>query len=99
MKALLVVASVLLLCSCAGAPAMNGSIQSSFNGTPYTSGPTNADDPRLRSAQFYMNDDKSPVVRPAAPTPSQFSSVDTVCAANCLAHHYAATYCNEACAR
>jgi hypothetical protein len=99
MKALLTVVSVLLLCSCAGAPVMNGSIQSSFNGTSYTSGPTSADDPRLRSPQFYMNDDKSPAVQPAAPAPFQFGSVDNFCAANCQAHHYSAAYCNQACSR
>jgi hypothetical protein len=78
---------------------MTGSTQSSFNGTTYTSGPTSADDSRLRSPQFYMNDDKSPVVQPAAPAPFQFGSVDNFCAANCQAHHYSASYCNQACSR
>jgi hypothetical protein len=98
MKALFSVVSVLLLCSCAGAPVMNGSMQSSFNGTTYTSGPTSADDPRLRSPQFYMNDDKPPV-QPAAPAPFQFGSVDNFCAASCQSHHYSASYCNQACSR
>ena len=99
MKALLAAVSVLLLCSCAGAPVMNGSMQSSFNGNTYASGPTNAADPRLRSPQFYMNDDQSPAVQPAAPPPFQFGSVDNFCAANCQAHHYSAGYCNQACSR
>jgi hypothetical protein len=51
MKALLSVVAALLLCSCAGAPTMNGSVQSSFNGSTYTSGPTSADDPRFRNPQ------------------------------------------------
>jgi hypothetical protein len=99
MKALLSVVSVLLLCSCAGAPVMTGSMQSSFNGNTYTSGPTSADDPRLRSPQFYMNDDKSPAMQPVAPAPSQFGTVDNFCAANCVARRSPATYCDQACTR
>lgn len=99
MKTLLGIGSILLLCSCAATPVMNGSIQSSFNGTTYTSGPTNANDPRLRSPQFYMNDDKSPVLQPTVPARSQFSSADDLCVANCQAGHYAAAYCNQACSR
>ena len=97
MKALLILVSVTLLCSCAGAPVMSGSIQSSFNGTTYSPGPTSADDPRLRSAQFYMNDDKSVSPPQAAPAPLRFGSVDAFCAASCQAHRYSAAYCNEAC--
>jgi hypothetical protein len=97
MKALFVLVSVLLLCSCAGAPVMSGSVQSSFNGTRYSPGPTSADDPRLRTSQFYMNDDKALPEPQAAPTPLRFGSVDSFCAASCEAHHYSAAYCNNAC--
>ena len=99
MKAMLGAVLVVLLCSCAGAPVMTGSTQSSVNGTTFTSGPTSVDDPRLRSPQFYMNDDNSPVAQRVAPTPFQFGSVDNFCAANCQAHHYSPSYCNQACAR
>lgn len=99
MKALITVVSVLLLCSCAGEPVMNGSVQSSFNGNTYTPGPTTADDPRLGSPQFYMNDDKSPAMQRAAPAPFQFGSVDNFCAANCQTRHYSAAYCTQACSR
>ncbi|HUH93313.1 MAG TPA: hypothetical protein VL742_09235 [Casimicrobiaceae bacterium] len=97
MKALFVLVSVLLLGSCAGAPVMSGSIQSSFNGTTYSPGPTGPDDPRLRASQFYMNDDKSVPEPQAAPSPLRFGSADAVCAASCQARHYSAAYCNDAC--
>ena len=97
MKALSVLVPVLLLCSCAGAPVMSGSVQSSFNGTTYSPGPTSADDPRLRGAQFYMNDDKSAPEPQAASAPLRFGSIDAVCAASCQTHHYSAAYCNDAC--
>jgi len=96
MKALLSAACVLLLCSCAATPLR---FQSSFNGSTFTPAPTNFDDPRYRSPEFYMNDDKSPVVQLVAPMPSQFGSTDNFCAANCQLHHYPAGYCNQACSR
>jgi hypothetical protein len=99
MKALLSIVAVLSLCSCAATPSMNGSVQSSINGTSYTSGPSSADDPRLRSPQFYMNDDKSPAGRQAAPSPQAFGVVDNLCAASCQAHRNSADYCNQACSR
>jgi len=99
MKALFVLVSVLLLCSCAGAPVMSGSVQSSFNGTTYSPGPTSADDPRLRGAQFYMNDDKSVPGPQAAPSALRFGSADPACAASCQARHYSAAYCNDACSQ
>ena len=93
MKALLSVASILFLCSCAGAPML----QTSFNGSTYVSPPTSINDPRMRSAEFYMNDDKSPVDY-AAPPSTQFRPVDNFCAANCQASRHTLDYCGRACA-
>ena len=92
MKALLGVLSVLLLCSCAAAPALHTSV----NGNTYVSGPTSLDDARLRSPQFYMDDDKSPVQR-VAPQPFQLRAIDNFCAANCQASRHSAQYCSQAC--
>lgn len=97
MNWLLTAISVWMLCSCAG--VSGGSIQSSINGTSYTSGPMSADDPRLRSPQFYMDDDKSPVRPSAPPTPFAFGSVDGACSANCQVHDYPTAYCARACSR
>jgi hypothetical protein len=58
-KIFLVVISVLLLCACSTTPVF----ESSINGFSYTPAPTNLNDPRLSSPQFYMDDDKSPVAR------------------------------------
>jgi hypothetical protein len=52
MKSLLALAVALLLCSCASAP----SVHTGFADGAYTSGPTSASDPRLRSARFYMDE-------------------------------------------
>jgi hypothetical protein len=93
MKTLLNVAWVLLLCSCAAAPT----VRTSFNGNSFTSGPTSADDPRLRSPQFYMNDDKPLAAPAAAPQSSQFRAIDNFCAANCQASHQSLEYCNRIC--
>ena len=93
MKTLLSVLSVLLLCSCAVAPSMRTSV----NGNTFTTGPTSVDDPRLRSTQFYMNDDKSPVESAGAPQPFPFRAVDPICAANCQARRHSPEYCNNAC--
>ena len=93
MKTLLAVVSVLLLCSCAGAPML----QTSVNGNSYTSPPTSINDPRMRSAEFYMNDDKSPVEY-AAPPSTQLRPVDNFCAANCQASRHTLDYCSRACA-
>jgi hypothetical protein len=93
MKILLGVLLVLVLCSCAGAPTM----RASFNGNTYTSGPTSVDDARLRSPQFYMNDDGPPLERagPAQSTP--FHAVDGFCAASCQASWHSSEYCSRAC--
>jgi hypothetical protein len=56
MKTLLVAAFILGLSACASSPQMSSVV----NGYKYTSGPTSADDPRLRSPAFYMDDDKLP---------------------------------------
>ena len=94
MRALLLVSSVLLLCACASAPTMT--MHSSFNGYSYTPGPTSADDPRLLSPKFYMDDDK-PIVEPyAAPAISRFHG-DNFCSANCQARGGSADYCYRAC--
>jgi hypothetical protein len=95
MRALFIVASTVLLCSCAG---MSSSIQSSVNGMSYQAGPTSADDPRLRSARFYMDGDDSPSVRSVSPLPFQSGQVDNFCTMNCL-QHYSGRYCNQACSR
>jgi hypothetical protein len=94
MKSLLSVFSILFLCSCAAAP----SLRTSFNGSAYTAGPTSLDDPRLRSQQFYMDDDKSPVGSAAVPQPFQFRAIDNFCAANCRASRHSPEYCDRACA-
>lgn len=54
MKSLLAVATVLLLCSCSSAPQMHAE----FAGMPssYSLGPSSANDPRLRSPRFYMDE-------------------------------------------
>ena len=52
MKSLFCAAAVLLLCSCASAPQ----VQTYMSGVRYSSGPTSANDPRLRSPQFHMDD-------------------------------------------
>ena len=97
MKSLLPAVFVLLLCSCASTPA---TFQTSVNGNSFSPVPTSLDDPRWRSPEFYMNDDKSPVVQHAAPQPAlQFGSVDGYCAANCQLRHLPASYCAQACAR
>ena len=93
MKGLLSIIAMLLLCSCAGAPT----VQSSINGNTYSPGPTSADDPRLRSPAFYMNDDKVPQQHSSAPGSSQFRAVDNFCAANCQTRGGSADYCSRAC--
>jgi hypothetical protein len=92
-KTLLGVLSVLLLCSCAAMPNM----RTSFNGNTYSSGPTSIDDPRLRSPQFYMNDDGQPVERAELPQPFQFHAIDGFCVASCQASHRSPEYCGRAC--
>ena len=92
MKILSGVASILLLCSCAGAPIL----QTSVNGNTYVSPPTSISDPRMRSAEFYMNDDK-PLVEYAPQPSSQFRPVDNFCAASCQARQHTWDYCNRAC--
>ena len=52
MKSLLALAAVSLLCSCASVPQMHVE----YSGTPYRLGPTSADDPRVRSPRFYMDE-------------------------------------------
>ena len=52
MKSLLAIAAISLLCSCASAPQLH----TSFAGAPYATGPTSANDPRLRDKRFYMDD-------------------------------------------
>jgi hypothetical protein len=93
MKTLLSVLSLLLLCSCAAAPTLHTSV----NGNTFASGPTSIDDPRLRSPQFYMDDDKSPVPQTGSPPQFQFRATDNFCAANCQASRNSAAYCNSAC--
>jgi hypothetical protein len=93
MKALPGLLSVLLLCSCATAPM----VTTSFNGNTYASGPTSVDDPRLRSAQFYMNDDGPPVAGPAPAQPYRFRGVDAFCAADCQANRHSPESCARAC--
>jgi hypothetical protein len=93
MKTLLSVLSVLLLCACAAAPSLHTSV----NGSAFTSGPTSVDDPRLRSPQFYMDDDKSPVRQAGSPPPFQFRATDNFCAANCQASRHSPEYCSRAC--
>ncbi len=56
MKTLLIAAAILGLSACASSPQMSSVI----NGYKYTSGPSSADDPRLRSPASYMDDDKPP---------------------------------------
>ncbi|MDB5815927.1 MAG: hypothetical protein JWN23_3044 [Rhodocyclales bacterium] len=56
MKTLLIIASILGLSACASSPQ----ISSVVNGYRYTTGPSDANDPRLRSPAFYMDDDKPP---------------------------------------
>ncbi len=99
MKPALSVLSILMLCSCAGMAPVQGSLQSSVNGNRYVSGPTSADDPRLRSPQFYMNDDASPMDRSAPPAPMAlpFGAANGSCAANCQAHRFSAGYCAQVC--
>ena len=64
MKYLLLIAAVLLLCSCASAPQLH----TSFAGAPNAIGPTSANDPRLRDKRFYMDDgDGLPAWTRAAP--------------------------------
>lgn len=93
MKRFLSAISVLLLCSCAATPTL----QTSFNGNTYASGPTSISDPRLRSPQFYLDDDKSPMQRATTPQAFQFHAIDNFCAANCQAGRNSAAYCNRAC--
>jgi len=93
MKTMLFAISVLLLCSCATAP----SLQTSFNGHSFASGPTSLDDPRLRGPQYYMDDDRSPVLPGGVPQSSPFGAVDNLCAANCQASRRPAEYCSRAC--
>ena len=93
MKSWFCVFLALLLCSCAAAPAL----QTSFNGNTYASGPTSINDPRLRSPQFYMDDDKSPVQQAGSPPPFQFRATDNFCAANCQASRHSPEYCSRAC--
>ncbi len=93
MKTMLCVISVLLLCSCAAAP----SLQTSYNGQSFASGPTSPNDPRLRSPQYYMDDDRSPVLPGSVPQSFQFRAVDGFCNANCQASRHTAEYCSRAC--
>ena len=51
MKSLFCLTVVLLLCSCASAPDVQGYVA----GTSYSLGPTSANDPRLHHPQFYMD--------------------------------------------
>jgi hypothetical protein len=82
MKTMLCAISVLLLCSCATAPS---SLQTSYNGHSFASGPTSPNDPRLLSPQYYMDDDRSPVLPESAPQSFQFRALDGFCNANCQA--------------
>ncbi len=93
MKTMLCVISVLLLCSCATAP----SLQTSYNGHSFASGPTSLDDPRLRSPQYYMDDDDRPSCREVCRNPLQFRALDGFCNANCQANRHTAEYCSRAC--
>lgn len=93
MKTIAGVLSVLLLCSCAAAPTL----RTSFNGNAYSSGPTSIDDPRLRSPQFYMNDDGPPVERAGSASPAQFRTMDSFCVANCQASRHSPEYCGRVC--
>jgi len=93
MKMILGALSIVLLCSCAGAPVM----QSSFNGSPYSPGPSSADDPRLRAPQYYMDDDKSPAQSLNRQQTNQFHAVDNFCNSSCQSRGGTAQYCNQAC--
>lgn len=95
MKTLLSAVSLLLLSSCAAAPALH--TYTSVNGNTFASGPTSFDDPRLRSPQFYMDDDKFPVERGGAPQPFRFHATDNFCATNCQASSHSPDYCSRAC--
>ena len=53
MKLLSILALASLLCACSATPT----VHSSMNGYSYSSGPTSADDPRLRQPRFYMDDE------------------------------------------
>ena len=53
MKLLSIFAFASLLCACSATPV----VHNSFNGYSYSSGPTSADDPRLRQPRFYMDDE------------------------------------------
>jgi len=55
MKSLLVLAAVSLLCSCASAPQVRTNFND-FTGASYGIGPTSANDPRLHSPRFYMDE-------------------------------------------
>jgi hypothetical protein len=93
MRIYLCILSTLLLCSCAGTPTLHSSV----NGNSYTSGPTSADDPRMLSPQFYMDDDKSPVQPSGTSQTPQLRAVDNFCTATCQANRNSVEYCNRAC--
>jgi hypothetical protein len=64
MKAVLILGFACLLCACSAAPVMHTSI----NGYTYSSGPTSANDPRMRDPHFYMDESsESPAWMKAAP--------------------------------
>jgi len=63
MKALLVMATALLLCSCASGPQ----IHAQFAGTYGWAAPASGDDPRLKNPRFYMDDDDLPAWTRTAP--------------------------------
>jgi hypothetical protein len=66
MKSLLACAAALLLSACASAPQVHSEFASPRS--PYASGPTSANDPRLRQPQFYMDEsDGLPAWTRAAP--------------------------------
>ena len=52
MKSLLLLAAVSLLCSCASSLQL----RTDFTGATSAMGPTSANDPRLHSPRFYMDD-------------------------------------------
>jgi hypothetical protein len=57
MRKLVILFGVAALSACGSMPAMQSSVQSSFNGESYDSGPTSIRDPRFANPAFYSESD------------------------------------------
>lgn len=93
MKALLIAVVLLSLCACSSVPTMHTSV----HGGSFTTGPTSIDDPRLRSPEYYMDDDNPMANSSGALQTFTFRGVDNFCMATCQSSRHSAEYCNRSC--